>query len=152
MPILHGTPQTVINTATDIANGNFSGAPAAEFNNTNDGAVPNAPYATAMIELPDWGAAPTALATVDLFMVKKNTDSGDDDTDAPSGSSQGGAQYCGSFYLAAADALQRRTIVIDIMGVIGADFYIRNNSGQNLNNDGGTNCVLKITPFDFVAA
>jgi len=142
-----GTAQTVINTATDIANGNFSGAPAAEFDNTSDAATPYAPYATAMLEMPDWGAAPTAGSTVDLFMVKKNTDGTDDDTDAPSGSTVGGGQFCGSFILAATDALQRRTITIDLDGVTAADFYIRNNSGQNMNNDGGTSCVLKITPF-----
>jgi hypothetical protein len=54
----YGTAQTVINTSTDIAAGNFSGAPAATFDNTTDAAVPYAPLAVAMIELPDWAAAP----------------------------------------------------------------------------------------------
>jgi hypothetical protein len=40
-----GTAQTVINTGTDIAANNFSGAPAATFDNTTDSAVPYAEYA-----------------------------------------------------------------------------------------------------------
>jgi hypothetical protein len=144
-----GTAQTVINTATDIATGNFGGAPAAEFDNTSDAAVPHAPWATAMAEFPDWAAAPTAGSTVDLYMVKKNTDGTDDDTDAPATTVVGGGQYVGSFVLAATDALQRRTITISLLGVLAADFYLFNGSGQNMNNDGGTNCVVKITPFTF---
>src|SRR5688572_11818775 len=108
---LFGTAQTVINTATDIAASNFSGAPAAEFTN-NDAAVPFAPLAVAMAEFPDWGAAPVAGTVVELWGVLKNVDGTDDDTDAPSGTAPGGARYFGAFIIAAADALQRRTIVI----------------------------------------
>jgi hypothetical protein len=142
----YGTAQTVINTATDIAANNFSGAPAATFNN-NDAAVPNAPWARAMAEFPDWGAAPAAGTVVELWGVLLNTDSTDDDTDAPSGTSAGGARWFGNFPIAAADALQRRTIVISLLGVVDCDFYIKNGTAQNMNNDGGTSCVVKITPF-----
>jgi hypothetical protein len=143
-----GTAQTVINTATDIASGNFSGAPAAAFDNTSDGSVPSAPKALAMIELPDWGAAPAAGDVIELWGVLLDTDGTDDDTDAPSGSSEGGARYFGVWPVAAADALQRRTIVISLDGVVNdVNFYIKNATTQNLNNDGGTNCVVKITPF-----
>jgi hypothetical protein len=141
-----GTAQTVINTSTDIAAGNFSGAPAAEFDNTTDAAVPYAEEADAMAEFPDWGAAPVANTVVDLYGVLKNTDGTDDDTDAPSGTSAGGARYFGSWIIAAADALQRRTITISLKGCKQVDFYIRNGTAQNMNNDGGTNCVVKITP------
>jgi hypothetical protein len=144
-----GTAQTVINTGTDIAAGNFSGAPAAEFDNTTDAAVPYAPFAEAMIELPDWGAAPVAGTLVELWGVLKDTDSTDDDTDAPSGAASGGARSFGAWIIAAADALQRRTITISLEGVRKCDFYIKNGTAQNLNNDGGTNCVLKITPFTY---
>lgn len=141
-----GTAQTVINTATDIAAGNFSGAPSATFDNTTDAAVPYATHAKAMLELPDWGAAPVANTFIDLYGVLKDTDGTDDDTDAPSGTSAGGARYFGSFPVAAVDALQRRTITIDILGCEKIDFYIKNGTAQNLNNDGGTSCVLKVTP------
>jgi hypothetical protein len=147
-----GTAQTVINTATDIASGNFSGAPAAEYDNTNDAAVPDAPYAEAMIEMPDWGAAPAAGTVVELWGVLKNTDGTDDDTDAPSGTSSGGARYFGSWPVAAADALQRRTTVINTLGVKQCDFYIKNGTAQNMNNDAGTNCVVKITPLSLGVA
>lgn len=145
--LFYGTAQTVINTATDIAAGNFSGAPAAEFTN-DDAAVPNAPLAMAMAEFPDWGAAPAAGTVVELWGVLQDTDGTDDDTDAPSGTSSGGAMYFGAWPIAAADALQRRTIQIDISSIQnGCNFYIKNGTAQNMNNDGGTSCVVKITPF-----
>jgi len=55
----------------------------------------------------------------------------------------------------AADALQRRTIVISLEGIcnsITVDFYLKNGTAQNMNNDGGTNCVVKITPFAYGVA
>jgi hypothetical protein len=142
-----GTAQTVINTSTDIAAGNFSGAPAATYDNTTDAAVPDAPWAEVMAEFPDWGAAPAVGTFVDLWGVLLNTDGTDDDTDAPSGTSNGGARFFGAFPIAAADALQRRTIVVSMLGVKQVDFYIRNGTATNMNNDGGTNCVVKVTPL-----
>lgn len=142
-----GTSQTVINTATDIAASNFSGAPAATYDNTTDAAVPYAPYALAMAEFPDWAAAPVAGTVVELWGVLLNTDGTDDDTDPPSGTASGGARYFGAWVIAGADALQRRTIVLDMLGVKQVDFYIKNGTAQNMNNDGGTNCVVKVTPL-----
>jgi hypothetical protein len=146
-----GSTSTPINLSTDIAAGAFSGAPASTWQN-NDAAVPNAQYALAMAEFPDWAAAPVALTTVDLYVLLKDVDGTDDETDAPSGSAQGGAHWVGSYTIAAADALQRRCIVIDLwaVGIIGSitgDFYFKNGTAQNMNNDAGTNAVLKITPF-----
>lgn len=145
-----GTAQTVINTATDIAAGNFSGAPAASFDNTSDAAVPYANLANAMIEMPDWAAAPAAGTVVELWGVLLNTDGTEDDTDPPSGTASNGARFFGAWPVAPADALQRRTITISLEGVNSAvDFYVRNGTAQNMNNDGGTNCVVKITPFAY---
>lgn len=141
------TTTTVINTATDIAAAAFSGAPASTFTNTD-----LYTHALAMAEFPDWAAAPVAGTVVDLYGVLKDVDGTDDDTDAPSGSASGGARYFGSWIIAAADALQRRTIVISLEGIvsgISVDFYIRNGTAQNMNNDGGTSCVVKITPFSY---
>lgn len=146
-----GTAQTVINLTTDIAASNFSGAPAATFDNTGNGGsetvVPYATWAKAMIEMPDWAAAPVAGTQVELWGVLKDTDGTDDDTDAPSGTSAGGARQFGAWTIAAADALQRRTITISLLGCEKVDFYLRNGTAQNMNNDGGTACVVKITPF-----
>lgn len=142
-----GTAQTVFNSSTDIAAGNFSAA-GTDFDNTSDGACPLALYANAMIEMPDWASAPVAGTTVDLYGLLINVDGTDDDTDAPSGTAAGGARYLGSWTIAAADALQRRTIVIPLAGIqSGFTPYIRNGTAQNMNNDGGTNMVLKITPW-----
>lgn len=147
--MFYGTAQTVINTTTDTAAGNFSGAPAATFDNTTDSAVPYATHAEAMLEAPDWAAAPVAGTVVSLWGVLKDTDGTEDDTDAPSGTASGGARYFGSWVIAAADALQRRTITIGLEGCRMVDFYIQNGTAQNMNNDGGTPCVVKITPFSY---
>ena len=142
-----GTAQTCINTATDIAANNFSGAPAATYDNTSDASYPYAEYAVAMLEMPDWAAAPVQGTVVSLWGVLIDTDGTDDDTDAPSGTTSGGARWFGSFVIAAADALQRRTITIDMLGVQKVNFYLKNETAQNMNNDAGTNCVLKVTPL-----
>jgi hypothetical protein len=145
--MIFGTAQTVIDTNTDIASVNFSGAPAATFNNTTDAAVPYATHAIAMAEFPDWAAAPVAGTVVELWGVLKDVDGTDDDTDAPATTVVGGARYFGSWIIAGTDALQRRTITISLVGVQLVDFYIKNGTAQNMNNDGGTNCVVKVTPF-----
>jgi hypothetical protein len=76
-------------------------------------------------------------------------DGTDDDTDAPSGTASGGARFLGAWVIAAADALQRRTIVISLAGFGAGGFvpYVKNGTAQNMNNDAGTNMVVKITPF-----
>jgi hypothetical protein len=84
---------------------------------------------------------------VELWGVLINTDGTDDDTDAPSGTAAGGARFFGAWTIAAADALQRRTILIDTLGCNEINFYIRNGTAQNMNNDGGTACVVKVTPL-----
>jgi len=142
-----GTAQTVFDYSTDIAAGNFSSGSTA-FNNTSDSDVPNAELAVAMGEFPDWAAAPSGTTVIELWGVLQNTDGTDDDTDAPSGTSAGGARYFGSWSIAASDTLQRRTIVISLLGVQDSVvFYVKNGTAQNMNNDGGTNMVVKITPF-----
>lgn len=146
--MVFGTAQTVFDSATDIASGNFSAA-STEYNNTNDAAYPYAPMAVVMAEFPDWGAAPTDLSTVDLYMVRNDTDGTDDDTAAPSGTDPESAEYCGSFVLHNTDELQRVTITISTIGVKKCYFYVKNGSGQNMNNDGGTNFIMKVTPMTF---
>mgnify|MGYP003407418496 FL=1 len=141
------TTTTCINTTTDIASGNFSSAPAATYDNTTDATLPYAPFAKCMLEMPDWGAAPVAGTVVGLWGVLKDTDGTDDDTDAPSGSASNGARWFGNFLVSGVDALQRRTIVINMVGVEKVNFYVYNGTAQNMNNDGGTSCVPKGTPL-----
>lgn len=142
----YGTAQTVFNSATDIAANTFSAA-GTNFDNTTDASVPYATNAVAMIEMPDWAAAPVAGTTVELWGLMVDTDGTDDDTDAPASAASGGARWLGSWVVAAADALQRREIVIDLTGIRKFTPYIKNSTAQNMNNDGGTNMVVKITPF-----
>ena len=144
---IFGTPQTVINLATDIAANAFSGAPSATFDNTTDAAVPYATHAKVVGSFPDWAAAPVAGTVVELWGLPIDVDGTSDDTQAPSGSASGGARYFGSFSISADDALQRRTITISLLGVEKVDFYIKNGTAQNMNNDAGTNAVVKVTPF-----
>lgn len=145
---IFGTAQTVFDLATDIASGNFSAA-GTTFDNTTDAAVPYATHAEVMAEFPGWAAAPTAGSVVELWGVLQDVDGTDDDTDAPSGTASNGARFLGSFPIAATNALQRRTIAISLEGIRKFAPYLRNLSGQNMNNDGGTNCVVKITPFSY---
>jgi len=145
----YGTAQTVINTASNIAAGNFSGAPSATYDNTSDTAVPYARWAKAVASFPDWASAPTAGTTIDLYGVLIDVDSTSDDTDAPSGTAAGGARYFGSWVVAGVDALQRRTITIDLLGVEKVDFYIKNATAVSMTNNGGTNAIVKVTPLAY---
>lgn len=142
-----GTAQTCINTTTNLAAGNFSGAPAATFDNTTDAAVPYATHAVATLVVPDWAAAPVAGTTFELWGVLQDVDGTNDDTDAPSGTSQGGARYFGKFDVAAVDALQRRTTNISLMGVQKVNFYLKNGTAQQATN--ASSMTLKVTPFSY---
>ncbi|WP_448506620.1 hypothetical protein [Immundisolibacter sp.] len=145
--MFYGTPQTVFNLATDIAAGAFSGA-GTDFDNTSDASVPDAPFALAMIEIPDWGAAPVAGTTVELWGLMLDTNGTADDTDPPSSTASGGARWLGSWVVAGVDAgVQRREIVINLTGIRKFTPYVKNMTAQNMNNDGGTNMIVKLTPF-----
>ncbi len=142
-----GTKQAnCVSTATDIAAGNF-GATNTIYDNTSDAAIPYARYASATAVMPDWAAAPVAGTVVELWGVLQDVDSTTDDTDAPSGTASGGARYFGAFVIAAVDALQRRTIVIDMLGVKKVAFYTKNGTAQNMNNDAGTSHTVDVTPL-----
>lgn len=144
--MIFGSSQTVIDTAVDVAAGNFS-ATTTVYDNTNDSTVPYAPFAKAVGSFPDWAAAPVAGTVIELWGLLQDVDGTSDDTDAPSGTASGGARYFGSWVIAAADALQRRTITISLLGVEKCSFYFKNGTAQNMNNDAGTNAIVKITPF-----
>ena len=143
---IFGTAQTVINTASNISAGNFSGAPAAIFDNTSDAAVPYAPRAVATLYIFDWAAAPVAGTVIELWGVLQDVDGTNDDTDAPSGTAQGGARMFGQFIVAAVDAPQRRTIVLNMAGVQKVNFYLKNGTAQTITNT-ATNCTVKVTPL-----
>ena len=110
--------------------------------------MPYARWGVATLFVNDWGGVPTAGGTVDLYGVLQDVDSTSDDTDAPSGSTVGGAKYFGSWVIAGADAAQRRTIVIDLLGVKKCSFYYKNVTTQTATNT-GANSTVKITPVAY---
>jgi len=144
---LYGTAQTVIDTASNVTAGNFS-ATTTIFDNTSDAAVPYARWGVATLFVNDWGGVPTAGGTVDLYGVLQDVDSTSDDTDAPATTVVGGAKYFGSWVIAGVDAAQRRTIVIDLLGVKKCSFYYKNATSQTATNT-GANSTVKITPFSY---
>lgn len=143
--VYDSTFSTIINSAVDIANGNFGSA-----SSQLDNSTLNYPWVRLMGEFPDWAAAPTARSTIDCYRQKDDVDGTDDETGDPSGTSAGGAELVGSFILYATDELQRREIVVSMHGVVKCRFFFQNNSGQNMNNDGGTNHVVKANLFTVV--
>ena len=134
----YGTAQTVIDTASNVTAGNFS-ATTTIFDNTSDAAVPYARWGVATLFVNDWGGVPAAGGTVDLYGVLQDVDSTSDDTDK---------QYFGSWVIAGADAAQRRTIVIDLLGVKKCSFYYKNATTQTATNT-GANSTVKITPVAY---
>jgi hypothetical protein len=142
-----GTAQTVYNATTDITAGNFTGAPT-EFNNTNDGAVPYATHAVAVLATGVFSSAPVAGTVVELWGVIKNSDGTSDDTDAPSGADSNGARHFGSFVMDNVTTDQRRSITISLEGVTACDFYLKNGTAQTLTGSSGS-IVLKIIPFSY---
>jgi hypothetical protein len=143
-----GTAQTIINSATDIAAGNF-GAAGTDFDNTTDSTLPYATHCVAMLEAPDWAAAPVFGTVLELWGVMIDVDGTDDDSDAPSGTAQNGARFLCAWTIDDVDALQRRTTTFSLEGIRKFTPYIRNSTATNLNNDAGTSLVVKLTPFSY---
>lgn len=142
-----GTPQTVINTTSNITASNFSGSPAAVYDATADAVVPNARYAKVVAVFPAWSGPPAAGSVIDLYGLPQDVDSTNDDTDAPATTVVGGARLLGSFVLANQNALQRRTIIVDLLGYLKMNIYLRNGTAVQITNNGGTNCTVIMTPL-----
>jgi hypothetical protein len=138
----YGTKQTVLSSSSAISASNYSGTPT-EFTN-NDTSVPDAPYARAVLDV-SMVSNPSGTVGFSLWALQKNVDGSNDDTTAPSGTSQNGAIYVGTFpQLQATTSAQRKTIqTIDIRGITAADFYVRNDTAVATT---GT-VTLSITPF-----
>jgi hypothetical protein len=141
-----GTAQTCINTTTNITAGNFSAAPAATYDNTTDAAVPRAQYAQCVLRTGTWSVAPAVGTVIELWGVPQDVDGSDDDTDAPSGTAEGGARMFGVFRMAAVTTAQRRTIIINMLGYEHMNFFLKNGTAQTMTNNGGTACTLKVKP------
>ena len=139
---VYGSATTVIDLTADLTNTSVAGGTAALDNTTN-----NYPYALAVFNNPGtFSAAPTNNSTVNLYMVRQNTDSTSDDTAVPTGTDVESAQFVGAFLIYDTDEEQRVAIVIDIAGVTNALFYIENKTGVTITGS-GAHIYVKITPF-----
>lgn len=133
---------TCISLTTSLSDGNVAGGTTELDNSTN-----LYPLATAVFNNPDtFGAAPDDRSTIDLYMVRNDTDGTSDDTSAPTGTDVEGAEYVGSFVIYNTDEEQRNSFTFSLLGVEKADFFIKNNTGQTITYSSGA-ITVKIAPF-----
>lgn len=111
------------------------------------------PYAKAVLDIADtFAAAPTAGATVDLYMTEDDIDGVADETPVPAATDIVNlAKYVGSFVVDNQDVRHRKPIVISLEGVQKAKFHILNNTGQTLSFS-SLPITVKITPFTYKPA
>lgn len=129
--VLQGTATTVVSATADVSDGTLAGG---------QGVWDNAdgyPQALAVLWLPSgctggtWRAGPS----VDLYLSADDVSGTSDEAPLPSSSDSVGAHYVGSFALddhATIGTAQRRQIVIDVLGVRAARFWLYNNTGRGL--------------------
>lgn len=144
---VYGSATTVISLAATLANAaNTTSANATQLDNTTN----NYPYGLAVLNITDtFAAAPTAGGTIDLYMVLDDIDGTADETPIPGTSDIIYlAKYVGSWVLDNQDVATIKPIVISLLGVQKARFFILNNSGQQISYS-ATATVVKITPFSF---
>jgi hypothetical protein len=115
-----------------------------------DNSTLNYPYARAVLSITDtFAAAPTAGATIDLYMIQDDIDGTSDETPLPGATDIDYlAKYVGSWVLDNQDVAQLKPINISLEGVQKARFYIKNNSGQQISYS-ATATTVKITPYTF---
>ena len=133
---------TVISLTASVTDDNIGGGTTELDNSTN-----LYPLATAVFNNPDtFGAAPDDRSTIDLYMVRHDTDSTSDDTSAPSGTDVEAAELVGSFIIYNTDEEQRNSFTFSLLGVKKAGFFIKNNTGQTITYSSGA-ITVKVTPF-----
>lgn len=133
---------TCISLTSSLVDGNVAGGTTELDNSTN-----LYPLASATFNNPDtFGAAPTDNSTINLYMVRNDTDGTSDDTSTPSGTDIEAAELVGSFIIYNNDEEQRNTFVFSLLGVKKANFYIKNNTGQTITYSSNA-ITVKITPF-----
>lgn len=149
--VFSSTTTTVCSLAATLANAANTYAGLANFTQTQlDNSTELYPKAKAVLGIPDtFAAAPTAGATIDLYMVEDDIDGTSDETPEP------GAtdiiylgKYVGSWVLDNQDVANIKPIVIDLEGVKKARFNFINSSGQQLSYSSNP-ITVKITPFTY---
>ena len=135
---------TVITTTGTLADGIFSvdstNATITQFDNSSV----LWPTARLTLDIPDtFAAAPTAGTTIDLYMAIDDMAGGTGDETAPTTTDQKGATYVGSFALYATDENQPKQVVVSLIGVTKARFFIQNNSGQTMSFSSGATVKIE---------
>lgn len=146
---IYGSATTVISHAATLASGantysGLTGCTMAQLDNS----TLDYPYARAVLGIPDtFAAAPTAGGTVDLYMSMEDIDSTSDETPLPGASDVDYlAKYVGSFVVDNQDVAYIKPIIISLLGVEKAQFYIKNSAGQQISYSSNP-ITVKITPF-----
>lgn len=154
MKMVFGSATTVISHAAALGNNanTYSGLTGCTMTQL-DNSTNLYPYARAVLGIPDtFAAAPTAGATVDLYLTMDDIDSTSDETPVPAATDiLYLAKYVGSFVLDNQDVANIKPIIISLEGVQKAQFYILNSSGQQISYSSNPTTV-KITPFTYAPA
>lgn len=145
--MLFGSATTVISLAATLANAaNTTTSEATQLDNSTN----KYPYALAVLNITDtFAAAPTAGATIDLYMVMDDVDGTTDETPVPASSDiLYLAKWVGAFVMDNQDVATVKPIVISLHGVLKARFFIYNQCGQTISYS-STATTVKITPFTY---
>lgn len=147
--MIFGSPTTVISHAAALTNGSntyvgLTGCTMTQLDNSTD----LYSFARAVLGVPDtFSAAPTAGATVDLYMVLDDIDGTTDETPEPGATDiLYLAKFVGSFILDNQDVATVKPLMISLHGVQKARFFILNSSGVTLSYS-TLPITVKITPF-----
>lgn len=149
LKMVFGSSTTVISHAAALASGANTYTGLTGLTNTQlDNSTLLYPYARAVLSIPDtFAAAPTAGGTIDLYMTQDDIDGTSDETPVPAASDIIYlAQWVGSWVVDNQDVANIKPIIISLLGVQKAQFYIINNCGQQISYTSNPTTV-KITPF-----
>lgn len=149
LKMVFGSTTTVISHAATLASGanTYSGLTGCTMTQLDNSTLLY-PYARAVLSIPDtFAAAPTAGGTIDLYMTQDDIDGTSDETPVPAASDIIYlAQWVGSWVVDNQDVANIKPIIISLLGVQKAQFYIINNCGQQISYTSNPTTV-KITPF-----
>lgn len=149
--MVFGSATTVISHAATLANAanTYSGLAGCTMMQL-DNSTTLYPWARAVLNITDtFAAAPTAGGTVDLYMSQDDVDGTTDETPLPAATDiLYLAKYVGSFIVDNQDVATVKAITISLEGVQKAQFYILNNTGQQISY-ASTATTVKVTPFTY---
>ena len=147
--VFSDTTTTVISLAASLANAANTYTGMTGLTNTQlDNSTELYTDAIAVLGVPEtFAAAPTAGATINLYYVLADIDGTSDETPEPGATDITSlATYAGSWVVDNQDVAYIKPIVISLLGVRKARFFIGNQTGQATSYT-STPLTVKITPF-----